>query len=70
MDAWFRSGGLKNGQEQIFRLRMGYSAGSFALFAADTTFRVHKDSFHANIPFSKPCEKDGFQTIGPKAPPL
>ena len=54
MDAWFGSGGLKNGQEQIFRLRMGYGAGGFALLAADAAFRMYKDSFHANIPFSKP----------------
>ena len=34
---------------------MGYCAGGFALFAADAAFRMYKDSFHANIPFSKPC---------------
>jgi hypothetical protein len=38
---------------------MGYCAGGFALLAADTTLRVYKDSFHASIPFSKPCKKNG-----------
>jgi hypothetical protein len=47
MDAWFRGRRLKNGQEQILGLRMGYSTGRFALLAANATFRVHKDSFHA-----------------------
>jgi hypothetical protein len=37
---------------------MGYCTGGFALLAADTTFRVYKDSFHASIPFSKPCKKE------------
>ena len=34
---------------------MGYCAGRFALLAANAAFRMYKDSFHANIPFSKPC---------------
>jgi hypothetical protein len=59
VNTWFGSGRLENGQEQIFGLRMGYCAGRFALFTANTTFRVYKDSFHAGIPFSKPCEKNG-----------
>lgn len=58
MDAWLRGRGLKNGQEQILGLRMGYRASSFALLAANATFRVYKDSFHVNIPFSKPYKRD------------
>jgi hypothetical protein len=46
VDAWFGGGGLKNGQEQILGLRMGYCAGGFALLAANATFRIYKDSFH------------------------
>ena len=58
VDAWFGSGGLKNGQEQILALRMGYSAGGFTLLAAYATFGVYKDGFHPQIPFSKPRERD------------
>jgi hypothetical protein len=57
VDAWFRSGGFKNGKEQIFRLRMDYRAGGFTLLAAYATFRMYKDSFHPQIPFSKPSER-------------
>jgi len=46
MDTRFWSRGLKNGQEQIFCLRMGYSAGSFALLAANAAFRMYEDGFH------------------------
>jgi len=53
MDAWFRSRGLKNGQEQILGLRMGYRACKLVLLAANAAFRVYKDGFHANIRFSK-----------------
>jgi hypothetical protein len=58
MDAWLRGRGLKNGQEQILGLRMGYRAGRFALLAANATLRVYKDSFHVYFPFSKPNKRD------------
>ena len=51
MDARFGSGGLKNGQEQILGLRMGYSAGNFALLAANAAFRMYKDGFHTYFSF-------------------
>jgi hypothetical protein len=58
MDAWFWSRGLKNGQEQILGLRVGYRASRFTLFAADAKFWVYKNCFHAGIPFSKPYKRE------------
>ncbi len=59
MYAWFGSGGLKNGQEQILGLRMGHGAGGFALLAANATFRVYKDSFHPQ--FLSPSRMKGME---------
>ena len=56
VDTWLWGGGLKNGQEQIFGLRMGNCTSGFTLFAADAALGMYKDSFHAEIPFSKPYE--------------
>jgi hypothetical protein len=45
-------------QEQILGLRMGHSAGSFALLAANAAFRMYEDSFHTYF-FLSPSRMKG-----------